>query len=112
MGWNEGYRLLEETVIRVYDLGKLDKLMVIALFEPYRGSDIDSGGSCDLRTKDGKSMEEVVCEAWGTPFPPRPAADDGRHPGAWRDRPGIGGRRCGPLSLVYRSFAGRADKAL
>lgn len=76
MGWNEGYRLLEETVIRVYDLGKLDKLMVIALFEPYRGSDIDSGGSCDLRTKDGKSMEEVVCEAWGIPLPPRPADDD------------------------------------
>lgn len=72
MGWNEGYSLLEETVIRVYDLGKLDKTMVIALFEPYRGRDIDSGGSRGLRTKDGKTMEEVVCEAWGIPLPPRP----------------------------------------
>lgn len=44
MGWNEGYRLLEETVIGVYNLGKLDKSMVAALFEPYRGTDIDSGG--------------------------------------------------------------------
>lgn len=75
MGWNEGYRLLEETVIRVYDLGKLDEPMVEALLEPYRGSDIDSGGSRDLRTKDGKSMKEVICEAWGIQLPPRPAAD-------------------------------------
>jgi hypothetical protein len=72
MGWNEGYQLLEETVIRVYDLGKLDEPMVEALLEPYRGSDIDSGGSRDLRTKDGKSMKEVVCEAWGIQLPPRP----------------------------------------
>lgn len=76
MGWNEGYSLLEETVIRVYDLDKLDKPMVIALFEPYRGSDIDSGGSRGLRTKDGKTMEEVVCEAWGIALPPRPPDDD------------------------------------
>lgn len=76
MGWNEGYRLLEETVIRVYDLDKLDKPMVVALFEPYRGSDIDSGGSRDLRTKDGKAMEEVVCEAWGIALPPRPTNGD------------------------------------
>lgn len=76
MGWNEGYRLLEETVIGVYNLGKLDKPMVIALFEPYRGRDIDSGGSRGLRTKDGKTMEEVVCEAWGVVLPPRPPDDN------------------------------------
>ena len=72
MGWNEGYRLLEETVIGVYNLGRLDKAMVCALFEPYRGTDIDSGGSNDPLTKDGKAMEEVVCEAWGIVLPPRP----------------------------------------
>ena len=76
MGWNEGYRLLEATVIRVYDLGKLDKAMAEALFEPYRGTDIDRGGSCGLTTKDGKTMEEAVAEAWGITLPPKPEDDE------------------------------------
>lgn len=65
MGWNTGYTIFEETVIGAYDLGKLDKPLLSVLMEPYRGSDIDSGGSQDLTSKDGLSVEEVVIKVWG-----------------------------------------------
>lgn len=73
MGWNTGYTIFEETVIGAYDLGKLDEALLAVLMEPYRESDIDSGGSRDLLTKDGKGVEQVVLETLGLPVPAKPA---------------------------------------
>lgn len=60
MGWNAGYTIFEETVIGAYNLGVLDTALLKVLMEPYRATDIDSGGSRDLQAKDGLSVEEVV----------------------------------------------------
>lgn len=78
MGWNSGYRVFEATVIGAYDLGKLDKELLAVLMEPYRGTDIDSGGTQDLTSKDGKTVEQIVIEVWGLDMPaaPKHAADD------------------------------------
>ncbi len=75
MGWNEGYTIFEATVIGAYDLGKLDKPLLSVLMEPYRDTDIDSGGRGDLQTRDGKGIEQVVIETWGLEYPVRPAID-------------------------------------
>ena len=83
MGWNTGYTIFEETVVGAYDLGKLDKDLLTVLMEPYRGSDIDSGGSCDLEAKDGKGVEQIVIETWGLSMPKRPASDYNSNPDGW-----------------------------
>lgn len=83
MGWNTGYTIFESTVIGAYDLGKLDKDLLAVLMEPYRDSDIDSGGSCDLLSKDGKSVDEVVIETWGLKLPNKPACAYGDDPEMW-----------------------------
>lgn len=77
MGWNKGYTIFEATVIGAYDLGKLDKALLAVLMKPYANSDIDSGGSRGLLTKDGKSVEQVVIELMGgKPTPPYPKDSD------------------------------------
>lgn len=73
MGWNKGYAIFEATAIGAYDLGKLDKDLLTVLMKPYRGSDIDRGGSKNLQTRDGKSVEQVVVETWGLEMPAAPA---------------------------------------
>ena len=83
MGWNAGYRIFEATVIGAYDLGKLDKELLSVLMEPYRDTDIDSGGSCDLKAKDGKGVEQIVIETWGLDMPARPDGDYEDNPDAW-----------------------------
>lgn len=75
MGWNAGYRIFEATVVGAYDLGKLDKEMLAVLMEPYRDSDIDSGGSRDLESKDGKGVEQIVIETMGLVMPAKPTED-------------------------------------
>jgi hypothetical protein len=75
MGWNQGYTIFEQTVIGAYDLGKLDKNLLSILMEPYRGSDIDSGGSEDLESKDGKDVRQIVIETWGLEMPKKPTED-------------------------------------
>lgn len=82
MGWNKGYTIFEATVVGAYDLGKLDKELLSVLMEPYRGTDIDSGGSRDLKSKDGKGVEQIVIETWGLvmPSPPEGGMDE---EGAW-----------------------------
>ncbi len=61
MGNNQAYSFMEETVIGAYDLGVLDRKLLRVLMEPYRGTDIDSGGSANLKTKKGKlEVEDVV----------------------------------------------------
>jgi hypothetical protein len=74
MGWNQGYAIFEQTVIGAYGLGKLDKQLLSVLMEPYRHTDIDSGGKEGLITKDGKEVEQVVIETWGLKMPEPPAA--------------------------------------
>lgn len=44
----------------VHKLGKLDKPMLKVLMEPYRGTDIDSGGAADLKDKDGLEVPDIV----------------------------------------------------
>jgi len=83
MGWNAGYTIFEKSVVGAYDLGKLDKELLSVLMEPYRDSDIDSGGSLDLTSKDGKSVEQIVIEVWGLQMPEKPAATLEGDPDAW-----------------------------
>lgn len=61
MGWNKGYEIMEAQVISLYDMGLLNKEILNALMQPFCNSDIDHGGSNDLRTKDGKSADDVIC---------------------------------------------------
>ncbi len=61
MGWNEGYTIMESQVVAVYDCGLLNKNLLNALMEPFKNSDIDSGGSRDLKANDGKGVEEIIC---------------------------------------------------
>jgi hypothetical protein len=62
MGWNSGYKIVEKQVIGVYDLGILTKEVLETLVEPFRGTDIDAGGGRNLKSKDGKTFEEIVIE--------------------------------------------------
>lgn len=83
MGWNAGYTMFEATVIAIYDQGKLDKDLLTSLMEPYRGTDIDSGGSCDLKSKDGKGIEQIVIETWGLQMPQKPICAYEDDPQMW-----------------------------
>ena len=85
MGWNAGWTIFEATVIGAYDLGKLDKALLTVLMEPYRDTDIDSGGSRDLKTRDGKCVEQVVIETWGLEMPKAPLDTYDEAPDAWDD---------------------------
>ena len=76
MGWNTGYTIFEATVVGAYDLGKLDKALLKVLMEPYRNTDIDSGGSRDMEAKDGKCVEQIVIEVWGLEMPTAPLGGD------------------------------------
>lgn len=72
MGWNQGYTIFEATVVGAYDLGKLDKELLCVLMEPYRDSDIDSGGERGLRSHDGLNVEQIVLKTWGVSYPEKP----------------------------------------
>lgn len=85
MGWNQGYSIMESQVITIYDRNLLNKELLDALMEPFKGSDIDSGGSHELKAIDGKGVEEIVCfimdpekykEAIDNPSPPNPNYPD------------------------------------
>jgi len=66
MGNNAAYTYMEASVIAAYN-GGLRGEQLAPFLEPYRNSDIDSGGRCDLKTIDGKDIDEVLLEAFGTP---------------------------------------------
>jgi len=85
MGWNQGYRVFEATVIGAYDLGKLDKELLAVLMEPFRGTDIDSGGSRNLKAKDGKEVEQIVIETFGLAMPATPEGTYDDNQDAWED---------------------------
>jgi hypothetical protein len=61
MGWNTGYTIMESQVVSLYDKGVLNKDVLNAIMEPFRDSDIDSGGSMELKAKDGKSADNIIC---------------------------------------------------
>lgn len=60
MGNNQAYAFFESTVVGLYDKGLLTVEVLDAVAEPYRGSDIDSGGSQELEAADGKQLEDIV----------------------------------------------------
>lgn len=51
---------MEATVVGAYDLGVLDQKLLKVLLEPYRGCDIDHGGSQDLKAKDGLEADDII----------------------------------------------------
>lgn len=61
MGWNEGYRIMERTVVTLYDAGVLTAPLLESVMEPYKHTDCDSGGSEDLKAQDGLGVEEIIC---------------------------------------------------
>lgn len=74
MGWNQGYSIMEATIIGAFDLGVLDRKLCKVLLAPYAGTDIDSGGKEGLTTRKGKlEIEEVVILAMGGKIPKRPS---------------------------------------
>jgi len=61
MGWNEGYRIMEQQVVSLYNARMLNKEILNVIMEPFRNSDIDHGGSQDLKSRDGKSADDIIC---------------------------------------------------
>lgn len=61
MGWNSGYTVMEEQIVTLYDEKLLTKDILMAIMSPFKETDVDSGGSQDLRSKDGKSAENIIC---------------------------------------------------
>lgn len=59
MGNNAAYSSFEHTIITIYDHGVLTLPLLDVLAKDYEGMDVDSGGSRDLKTKDGKTLEEI-----------------------------------------------------
>ena len=59
MGDNSAYSYMEANVIAAYDAG-LRGEQLAPFLELYRGTDIDSGGRCDLKTKDGLDIDAVL----------------------------------------------------
>jgi len=73
MGWNKGYEIFEQTVVQTYNTGKLDQEILSILMEPYRDTDIDSGGREGLLSADGLCVEEIVIKTFGGALPKKPA---------------------------------------
>lgn len=61
MGWNFAYKIMEEQVVNLYNLGLLNMNILNGLMKPFIESDIDHGGSCDLKANDGKSADDIIC---------------------------------------------------
>jgi len=51
---------MEATVVGAYDLGVLDTKLLKVLLDPYKSTDIDHGGSQDLRAKDGLGADDII----------------------------------------------------
>lgn len=68
MGWNRGYSIYEEQVVKVYDTGAMTPEVLKAIIAPFGDTDLDHGGSGDLPTKDGLSADEVVVKLLSPKF--------------------------------------------
>lgn len=64
MGWNSGYTIYEQQVITLYNNNVLTKTILESIMEPFKGTDIDHGGSRNLTSKDGLSADEIVCKIY------------------------------------------------
>ena len=62
MGWNNGYTIIENTVIACYDRGVLDADLLDRIMEPFIGTDCDHGGCEDLVSKDGLLADMIICK--------------------------------------------------
>ena len=67
MAWNEGYEILEKTIVDIYDAGRMDADLLKMILDPYRETDIDHGGSQNLKTRDGKTADDIIIEFLGAP---------------------------------------------
>ncbi len=76
MGWNQGFDIFEETVIGVYNVGKLDKDLLEVLASPYRDTDIDTGNYNEKKANDCKTVLQIVIETAGLEYPNRPDVPD------------------------------------
>lgn len=62
MGWNSGFRIMEQTVVSLYDEGILTSTLLDKIVEPYKGTDLDHGGSEKLTSKDGLCVDHIICK--------------------------------------------------
>ena len=77
MGDNFSMTVVERQVVSLYDLGALTLPVLDALCEPFRGTDIDSGGLEYLTSKDGKDLSQIAVELVSPDFKPNePSGDD------------------------------------
>lgn len=60
MGWNEEYTIWEHLIITLYNADMLTKELIEKIVEPFKNTDIDHGGSMDLRAKDGLDADKIV----------------------------------------------------
>lgn len=83
MGWNEGYTIMERTVVTLYDAGVLTAPLLDQIMEPYKHTDCDPGGSEDLIAQDGRDVTEIICAI----MEPEAYQDVIAHPEYWDDVP-------------------------
>ncbi len=76
MGDNFSMTVVEQQVIRLYDLGVLTLPVLDVLCEPFRETDIDSGGLMYLTSKDGKELSQIAVELVSPDFKPNDPLPD------------------------------------
>jgi len=78
MGNNAAMTVFEAQVIAAHDKGILTLELLDILAEPYRNTDIDSGGMRHIKTREGKGLYQVVVETVepGQVPPPDPYLQD------------------------------------
>lgn len=81
MGDNRSYTNFESLTIDLYDKGLLNKEILSSIMEQYRDTDIDSGGSQDLISKDGLDIARVVLKTFDIQVPEKPNI-----PENWKDQ--------------------------
>lgn len=67
MGWNQGYTVLEAQIMGLHNGGVLTATVLRALLNPFEGTDIDRGGCRGLKTKDGKTADDLIIELLAPP---------------------------------------------
>lgn len=72
MGWNQGFKIIEDTVLSIYEMGKLDKEMLKAILKPYVNTDVDTGGISFKEAKDGLDLIKVVVKTYFGEIPEEP----------------------------------------
>ena len=60
MGDNRGYSIYEHIIVGLYDNDALNKATLDVVLFPFKGTDMDHGGSEDMRSKDDLSADEIV----------------------------------------------------